>query len=517
MMKLTDIKNVYFIGVGGIGMSAVARYFNSRGLKVSGYDKTETPLTQALESEGIAIHYGAANLDLVPDAAADLLVVWTPAIPADFAELVKVQTGGYNTYKRAQVLGLISRGMDCVGIAHLMMTAGLGPHAFLGGIPRDFEGNYVHGDSDWVVVEADEYDRSFLQLDPTIAVVLSADPDHLDIYGDHENMLETGFRAYARRVKEGGQLIVRYDIAHHFGDIESLSPSPSPGERGDVGVASVKSDPTSVTPATPPTPASSEIKYQESHIAYRISETSPLSVEPEAKLAGEGPGVRLHTFGIGAGDFCAQNVRVEDGAFHFDLREPDGHLITNIRTALPGRHNVENAVAACAVTRLAGGSEEALKKGLDSFRGIARRFETVLKTEDIVIIDDYAHHPTELEAAISAARELYPDRTIRGVFQPHLFSRTQDFANGFAKALDLLDETILIPIYPAREEPIPGVTSSLIFGKMLSANKRLLDDDQMLAATAELTDGVLLLLGAGNIDVLVPEIVATHQNTLTNG
>jgi UDP-N-acetylmuramate--alanine ligase len=225
----------------------------------------------------------------------------------------------------------------------------------------------------------------------------------------------------------------------------------------------------------------------------------------------------LITFGIGKGDYCAQNVRVEDGAFHFDLKEPNGHLITNIRTALPGRHNVENAVAACAVTRLAGGSEEALKEGLASFRGIARRFETVLKTDDIVIIDDYAHHPTELEAAISAARELYPNRTIRGVFQPHLFSRTQDFAGGFAKALDLLDEAILIPIYPAREEPIPGVTSRLIFGMMTTANKRLLDDDQMLAATAKLTDGVLLLLGAGNIDALVPKIVATHQNTLTNG
>ena len=504
MMKLTDIKQVYFIGVGGIGMSAVARYFNSCKLQVAGYDKTETPLTRALEAEGIAIHYGAANTDLVPDAADDLLVVWTPAIPADFAELLKVQTGGYNLYKRAQVLGLISRGMDCVGIAgthgktttttittHLMMTAGLAPHAFLGGIPRDFDGNYVHGDSDWVVVEADEYDRSFLQLDPTIAVILSADPDHLDIYGDHENMLETGFRAYARRVKEGGNLIVRYDIAHHFSP-----PAPKGGDGSDVGSAAYNSSGEVLIgheSATPPTPA-----------------TSPLS-------PGEGPGERLLSFGIGAGDFCAQNVRVEDGAFHFDLKEPNGHLITNIRTALPGRHNVENAVAACAVTRLAGGSEAALKEGLASFRGIARRFETVLKTDDIVIIDDYAHHPTELEAAISAARELYPGQTIRGVFQPHLFSRTQDFANGFAKALDLLDDAILIPIYPAREEPIPGVTSRLIFSQMTSGSKRLLDDEQMLAATAKLTDGVLLLLGAGNIDALVPKIVAVHQNTLTNG
>lgn len=494
MMKLNDIKRVYFIGVGGIGMSAIARYFVGQGMVVSGYDKTETPLTRALESEGVAIHYGAARLDLVPAAADDLLVIWTPAIPATFAELVQVRTAGYHLYKRAQVLGLISRGMDCIGIAgthgktttttittHLMVTAGLRPHAFLGGIPRNFAGNYVHGESDWVVVEADEYDRSFLQLDPTIAVILSADPDHLDIYGDHENMLETGFRAYARRVKGGGHLIVRHDIKHHFSNIEGV-------------VSHGAETPTSVTPATSPT----QIKNRESRIENRES-------------------ITLSTFGIGKGDYCAQNIRVEDGAFHFDLKEPNGHLITNIRTALPGRHNVENAVAACAVTRLAGGNEAALKEGLASFRGIARRFEVLLKTDKMVIIDDYAHHPTELEAAITAARELYPDRTIRGVFQPHLFSRTQDFAAGFAKALDLLDEAILIPIYPAREEPIPGVTSRIIFERMHADKKRLLDNERMLAATAELTDGVLLLLGAGDIDALIPKIVAQHQNTSTHG
>ncbi|WP_020567849.1 UDP-N-acetylmuramate--L-alanine ligase [Neolewinella persica] len=460
-MQLADLKQVYFIGVGGIGMSAIARYFNSRGLKVSGYDKTETPLTRSLESEGITIHYGAANVALVPVSADDLLVVWTPAIPASFAELAKVQAGDYTLLKRSQVLGLISRGMDCVGIAgthgktttttittHLMNVAGLEPSAFLGGIPRDFSSNYVHGTSDWVVVEADEYDRSFLQLDPAIAVVLSCDADHLDIYGDHANMLETGFRAYARKIREGGKLLIRYDLADHFTEIDHVT---------------------------------------------------------------------TITFGIGAGDYNAHNIRVEDGAFHFDLKEPDGHLITDIRTALPGRHNIENALAASAVTRIAGGSEAALKEGLATFKGIARRFETKLKTDKIVIIDDYAHHPTELTAAISAAKELYPDKTIRGVFQPHLFSRTQDFAAGFAQALDLLDEAILIPIYPAREEPIPGVTSRSIYGKMNSTNRRLLSDEQLLIATAELADGVLLLLGAGDIDALVPKIVAQHQNTLTHG
>ncbi|PPK86023.1 UDP-N-acetylmuramate--L-alanine ligase [Neolewinella xylanilytica] len=459
-MQLSDIGRVYFIGIGGIGMSAVARYFRSRGVWVGGYDRTVTPLTQKLESEGMEIHY-EARVEALPEPGDDLLVVYTPAIPKDFPELVRVQGGGYTVLKRSEVLGLISRGMRCVGIAgthgktttttittYLMVTAGLDPSAFLGGIARDFDGNYVHGDSDWVVVEADEYDRSFLRLNPEIAVVLSTDPDHLDIYGDHGKMLETGFRAYAKRVKPGGQLIVRYDVAEHFADVEE---------------------------------------------------------------------VMISTFGIGAGDFCAQNIRVESGAFHFDLREPDGHLITNLRTALPGRHNVENAVAACAVTRLAGGHEDDLREGLANFHGIARRFETVLKNGQLVVIDDYAHHPTELQAAISAARELYPNRPIRGVFQPHLYSRTQDFAAGFARALDLLDEAIIIPIYPAREEPIPGVTSQLVYGLMKNEKRRLLSKNQMLEATAELKDGVLLLLGAGDIDALVPRVVAQHSKSDNHG
>ena len=459
-MQLSDVGRVYFIGIGGIGMSAVARYFRSRGIWVGGYDRTATPLTRKLEDEGMEIHYTARPEEL-PTPGDDLLIVYTPAIPKDFPELMRVLQADYTVMKRSEVLGLISRGMRCVGIAgthgktttttittYLMVTAGLDPSAFLGGIARDFDGNYVHGDSDWVVVEADEYDRSFLRLSPEIAVVLSTDPDHLDIYGDHGQMLETGFRAYARRVKSGGQLIVRYDVAEHFADLED---------------------------------------------------------------------VMVSTFGIGAGDFCAQNIRVEDGSFHFDLREPDGHLITGLRTALPGRHNVENAVAACAVTRLAGGEEDHLREGLANFHGIARRFETVLRNGQLVIIDDYAHHPTELQAAITAARELYPNRTIRGVFQPHLYSRTQDFAPGFARALDLLDEAIIIPIYPAREEPIPGVTSQLVYNMMKNEKRRLLNDNQMLEATAELRDGVLLLLGAGNIDALVERVVAQHQQKNKDG
>lgn len=459
-MRLSDLRRIYFIGIGGIGMSAVARYFNRRGMEVAGYDRTPTPLTDELRAEGIAVHYESRSEE-IPAPADDLLVVYTPAIPTDFPELVRVMEGEYTVMKRSEVLGLISDGMRCVAIGgthgktttttittYLMAAAGLDPSAFLGGIARDFAGNYVHGHSDWVIVEADEYDRSFLRLTPEIAVILSTDADHLDIYGNHDQMMETGFRSFARRIRPGGQLIVRYDLCEQFQQI------------GDVVVS---------------------------------------------------------TFGVGKGDFCAQNVRVIDGAFHFDLKEPDGHLITGLRSTLPGRHNVENAIAACAVTRLAGGSEDALRAGLANFQGIARRFETVLQNDELVIIDDYAHHPAELDAAISAARELYPGRILRGVFQPHLYSRTQDFAAGFARALDTLDEVILIPIYPAREKPIPGISSETIYRRMQNEKRRLLNEEQMLEATAKLRDGVLLLLGAGDIDALVPKVVAQHIKTPAHG
>ena len=454
MIALQDIREVYFIGVGGIGMSAVARYFVAKGVTVSGYDKTSTKLTKELEGEGVTIHYGRADLSKIPAPAAGLLIVFTPAVPASFEERVAVETGAYTVLKRSEILGVISRGTHCIAIAgthgktttttittHLMSVAGLEPSAFLGGVARNFGTNYVHGRSDRVIVEADEYDRSFLRLEPDTAVILSADPDHLDIYGDHRSMLDTGYKAFAAKVRPGGHLIVRHEIASIFSDTA---------------------------------------------------------------------GVNFSTFGIGVGDYSARNIRVRGGAFYFDLHEPDGHIVADIRTGLPGRHNVENAVAACAVTRLSGGSEEAVKTGLATFKGIARRFEKRYEG-DVVIIDDYAHHPTELTAAIQAARELYPNKVIRGVFQPHLFSRTQDFAGGFAEALDQLDEAILLPIYPAREQPRAGVTSKLIFDMMRNNRKRLLSDRQMLRWGEELKDGVLLLLGAGNIDVLINKIVDHYK------
>ncbi|MEM8585951.1 MAG: UDP-N-acetylmuramate--L-alanine ligase [Bacteroidota bacterium] len=456
-MRLDGLKQVYFIGIGGIGMSALARYFNARDIVVSGYDRTQTPLTQALEEEGIAIHH-QPQADQLPTTD-DVLFVYTPAVPADFPELVALRDRGERVYKRAEVLGLISQDQRCIGIAgthgktttttlttKLLSVAGLEPSAFLGGIAKDFATNYVHGQSDLVVVEADEYDRSFLQLEPEIAVILSMDPDHLEIYGDHGKMLDSGFRAYAKQIRDGGTLLVRFDLAEQ------------------------------------------------------------VNVPQGRKL----------TFGLGAGDYNAHNLRVAAGAFEFDLRTPltspegqtsAGRVIEGLRLPLPGRHNVENATAAAAVALELGASEESVKKGLAEFSGISRRFDIRLHKQTTVVVDDYAHHPTELQATISAAREFYPNRTIRGVFQPHLFSRTRDFADGFAQALDELDEVILLPIYPAREEPMAGVDSRLIFDKINHAKKRLLDKEDLLRILPQLNEGVLLLMGAGDIDALVAPIV----------
>ncbi|MEM7575077.1 MAG: UDP-N-acetylmuramate--L-alanine ligase [Bacteroidota bacterium] len=449
-MDIGQVKEVYFVGIGGIGMSALARYFKQRGLAVSGYDKTATELTRKLEEEGIAIHYQPESESL--PQGEQVLFVYTPAVPQEFPELAQLRERGTPVYKRAEVLGLISRSGRTIGIAgthgktttttlttQLLSVAGLQPSAFLGGIANNFSGNYVHGDGPHVVVEADEYDRSFLQLTPEIAVILSMDPDHLDIYGDHSEMLNSGFLAFARQVKEEGLLLVRYDLIDQIG----------------------------------PTPA------------------------------------RKLTFGLGAGDYNAHQLRVLEGTFQFDLRTPAGHIVPDLRLPLPGRHNVENATAAAAIALELGANEDLIRRGLAEFSGIARRFDIRLQTASTVVVDDYAHHPTELTATIAAAREFYPGRTIRGVFQPHLFSRTRDFADGFAQALDELDEIILLPIYPAREEPIAGVDSRLIFNKLTNKKKRLLGKDDLMRHLAELREGVLLLMGAGDIDTLVNPIV--HQ------
>ncbi|MBX2926364.1 MAG: UDP-N-acetylmuramate--L-alanine ligase [Saprospiraceae bacterium] len=440
-MNLNDIHKIYFIGIGGIGMSALARYFHGRGVEVFGYDKTETQLTRTLAAEGMDIHY-TDNPTGIPEGID--LVVFTPAVPSDLKELEYFRSKGYAVKKRSEVLGIISRGMKTAAIAGthgktttsslctwLLRSGGIDCSAFLGGIVRNFGSNFVEGRSEWVVAEADEYDRSFLQLDPDLAVILSMDADHLDIYGDRESMVETGYKAFAARLKPGGKLFVQHRWAAEF------------------------------------------------------------------------PGAR--SFGIDAGDCRAENVRAEEGFFAFDYVS-DEAVLRNLRSTMPGRHNVENAVAAISIALAAGAQEEGIRRGLEIFTGIQRRFEIVYRDREHVYVDDYAHHPSELEAVIGAAREFFPGRKITGVFQPHLYSRTRDFAAGFAQALDRLDEVLLLDIYPAREAPIPGVSADTIAGLMKNKSLVRIAKPELMEELKKSPIEVLLTVGAGDIDTLVEPI-----------
>lgn len=475
-MNLENIKKIYFLGIGGIGMSALARYFLMKGCEVHGYDKTETVLTKKLVKEGMTVHYGDADLAKVPDGLD--LVVWTPAIPRDFAELVYFQQGNVPLKKRAEVLGIISRSQRAVAVAgthgktttsslltHLLRTGGVDCTAFLGGISQSLRSNYVGGTGEWVVVEADEYDRSFLHLSPEIAVLLSMDPDHLDIYGEASAVAETGFKEFIKRTKPNGKVFIKNSFAQCF----------------------------------------------------------------DNQL--------FETFGVEEGAYRAENIRVEDGWFVFDFAAPAfdrgweasrlvrdgggrsyevsegvgpmpeaGFKIKNLRSAMPGRHNVENATAAIAVALQLGVGENAIRKALAGFKGIKRRFEIVYRDEQVVFIDDYAHHPTEIRAAVQAARELFPGRHLTGVFQPHLYSRTRDFQDGFAEELDKLDEVLLLDIYPARELPMPGVTAGIVFDKMKNANRQLVSKDNLLKVLKTKQLDVLMTIGAGDIDTFVGPI-----------
>lgn len=419
-------------------MSALARYFNGRGLAVKGYDKTETLLTKKLVEEGIDIHYEEDLTQIPPDLD---LVVYTPAIPAHHKELKYLQSTTIPIKKRAEVLGIISRGMKTIAVAgthgktttttiltHLLREGGVACNAFLGGIALNFNSNFVEGASDWVVVEADEYDRSFLHLNPDLAVILSMDADHLDIYGDVETLYNTGFRAFAKKLKAGGKLIIHDPWKEKIGQIKGMK-----------------------------------------------------------------------SYGIEAGDFQSCNVRVENGFFTFDYKG-GGIEMPALQFTLPGKHNVENATAAITLALALGVEASAIRAALLSFKGIKRRFEFLFRKDDIAYIDDYAHHPSELKASIAAAKELYPNEKIVGVFQPHLFSRTNDFAAEFAKSLEALDEAILLPIYPAREAPIPGVNSEMLLELMNKTNKQLVEKDDLLNVIDKLKPSVLLTLGAGDID-----------------
>lgn len=446
MAKLGQIKKVYFIGIGGIGMSALARYFLSLGVRVSGYDRTETPLTKALVAEGIPVHYQADVNGLPKDID---VVVYTPAIPASQEELVYYREKGYEVVKRSDVLQWITESSFniCVGgthgkttistmVAHLLRHSEYGCNAFLGGISANYGTNFWSSDENVAVIEADEYDRSFLKLVPDVAVITAMDPDHLDIYGTAEEV-ENAFVQFAGRVKPDGCLISRYGL-----------------------------------------PRSNDL-HAATHITYSFDETEA--------------------------DVYATDLQVENGAYHYNVVAKDWQL-ENIKLHMGGLHNVENSIAAITVAKRLGIADDKIRAAIAAFKGVKRRFEYYLPGEQQtapVLIDDYAHHPQELKALITGVRSLYGTQPCTIVFQPHLFSRTKDLAKEFAESLDLADEVILLPIYPARELPVEGVTSELVASQMKKAVVRLLSKEEMLAYVAKVKPGLLVMAGAGDIDALV--------------
>lgn len=445
-MQLSNISSVYFLGIGGIGMSALARYFMSKGVKVSGYDRTATELTRQLEAEGMSIHY-VDDISLAdPDPG---LVVFTPAIPSDHGELNYYRAQGFPMMKRSQVLGLITGETFsvCVAgthgktttsslIAHILRHSGFGCNAFLGGIAADYNSNFWSSDRAVSVAEADEYDRSFLQLRPDIAVITSMDPDHLDIYGTAENLLDA-FVEFGNRLKPGGFLLTKYGLPCKQDFIAS------------------------------------------NHMTYSVDDNRA--------------------------DVYAESVSVMDGRYVFSLVMP-GKKIREIELFMGGRHNIENAIAAITVTSRMGLGDDKIKAALADFQGVKRRFEYIMRNADTVMIDDYAHHPEELRALISSAKELYPGRKCTVIFQPHLFSRTQDHADGFAEVLSMADECWLLPIYPAREKPMPGVNSGMIAERMKGIPVKMISMDQVVSACAEHKPELLITAGAGDIDTKVQPI-----------
>ncbi len=446
-------QRVYFIGIGGIGMSAIARYMNSIGNEVFGYDKTETELTKKLVGEGMKIHY-SDDVNLIPENID--LVVYTPAVPNDHSELNYFKDNGYDVIKRAEMLGRLSNVRKTIAIAgthgktstsattaHLLKYGGLDISAFVGGIMSNYSSNYVEGAGEWIVVEADEYDRSFLHLTPDILSIMSMDADHLDIFGNHD-VLKQGFEAFIKQIKDEGLVILRE------GMLEKLS---------------------------------DELLLNLSNRDVRITE---FGIEKKKEID-------------------VINVEVKDGSFYFDYHNEENEYC-HLKTNLPGRHNIENASVAIKIASELGLSEDEIRQGLESFKGIKRRFEKISDRNGVIYIDDYAHHPTELNSAISAAREMFPDKKLTGVFQPHLFSRTRDFVNGFAETLDGLDEILLMDIYPAREKPIEGVTSKMIFEKLKTSNKKLVTKESLMDILKNKELEVLMTLGAGDIDVFVPQI-----------
>ncbi|MBL7472476.1 UDP-N-acetylmuramate--L-alanine ligase [Robertkochia sediminum] len=443
-LDLKHIDKVYFLGIGGIGMSGLARYFKFRGMEVAGYDRTATSITRALQEEGVDVHY-EDHPDSIPEAfrvnTPRLLVVYTPAIPQTNVEWNYFVDGGFAMLKRAEVLGLITRDSKCLAVAgthgktttssilaHLLKASGYPITAFLGGVSENFNSNFLIEGEEITVVEADEFDRSFLQLDPDIACVTSMDADHLDIYGE-KAVLEEGFRAFVKKIKPGGKLLVRYGL-------------PLNG------------------------------------ITYGF--------EPEA-------------------DYRFENIKISNSAYTCDLVTPYGEA-REVVFRKPGQHNLLNALVALGMAVELGAPLDRLTKALESFKGVKRRFSYQIFTPELVYIDDYAHHPTEIEAVHEAVRSFHPDRRITAVFQPHLYSRTRDFLEAFAGALEKFDEIILMEIYPARELPIPGINADLLLSKIEHPRKQVMTREALLGYLGKSQHEVVVSMGAGDIGAMVNDI-----------
>lgn len=454
MIDTSKIERIFFIGIGGIGMSALARYFLAGGYEIYGYDKTSTRMTGSLSDEGCNITF-KDDPESLPEVirnknkSESLLVIYTPAIPAENKILSFFREGDYEIYKRAEILGAISERTDTLAVAgthgkttvstmlaHLLTQSDTGCSAFLGGVSKNYNSNLLTGESKYTVIEADEFDRSFHRLKPLMSVVTSADPDHLDIYGDYESMIEA-YNEFIGGIRPGGQLFINSRI------------------KGKLRL------PVNITVNT-----------------YGLDDDS---------------------------DFRAENIRQPGDYYMFDLVAP-GRRIADIHFPFPGRINIENATAASSIALTCGITEQELRKGLLTFTGVQRRFDIRIRQENLVYIDDYAHHPEEIRACITSVREFFGSRKITAIFQPHLYSRTRDHAEGFAKILDTLDEVILLPVYPAREKPIEGVSSALILERMKLTKKRLMNMEDVAGELKPANLDVLLTIGAGDIDTLVRPI-----------
>ncbi len=438
--------HIYLIGIGGIGMSAIARYFRHRGLDVSGYDKNRSPITDALEKEGIRVHYDS-DISAIPPSPDSTLVIYTPAVPGDMPELSYAIEHGYKTIKRSEALGEAAKGKKCLAVsgthgktttstmlAHILTSSGEGCTAFLGGISKNYGTNLLLSPNDVIVAEADEFDRSFLRLFPESAVITSVDADHLDIYSDIEDLRNT-FVRFA--MQTSGHLVIKKGIEDRF-------------------------------------------------------------IRAGVKAC-------IHTYGPG-GDYFASDIRTDtDGKMHFTLNTPEG-VFTGFTAGVPGTVNIENATAAAAMALIHGVTPEAVKTATASFRGVARRFDIHLNLPGHTYVDDYAHHPAEIAATVASIRQTWPGRKILGIFQPHLYSRTRDFYKEFAASLSMLDSLILLPIYPAREKPLPGVSSQMILDLVTLKDKTLLDRQELTGELRRRETDIVVTFGAGDIDRLVTPI-----------